>query len=739
LIQEFENKKKMKSLPRVSVVCALTSIAALPVSPTQAAVVCTTSGNDVTCTQADTVGNGVPMVATANNGGNASATNTGTFGSAAFIESTANGAGTGNATAINAGTTGDAMNLLASTNGGGNATVSNTGTSGKNDTLQAFAFGTGNATATNAGTTGDNLTIQTQAGTGSATTSNTGTTGNNATVQATTGTGTATATNTGTVGNHSFLNSFSGSTGNVIVTNSGTFGTNANIQAITVNGTATATNSGTIGAGSTVGASTNSGNATVTNSGTIGPNGTVTAATGNGNATVVNSGTILSQVAVSSLSGTATLTNTAGSLIVGTIGLSGTTKILNFVGGGNYVYTLQSMAGVQVNANGAPFAVSGNTVAVLDPTGFALADRSVTNFAGFVSSVLQDRFSGMGVAGGARSSAPLGFAAEPAGFDRISAAHDAFSGMPTVSMSYASDDSKARHALAMSTKAPVAPAVPLNDITVWTSGFGGERHQSAYDNIQRARDDAYGAAIGVDRLFTPDLRLGVFAGGGASQLRTDFNVQNVDSNYGFGGVYGRYDRHDWYVDLALFGGGISSKSTRQVANNLAGFETATANYNGWFFSPDVTAGYRMFTNWGIVTPKARVRYVGGTLDGYTETGSAQGLTVGSRDLSDIEERLGVEVSSTRPVGYAPGWIKLTAELDAVGLQRLGDNTINAVLLAQNIAFTTPGKSQAFGGAASAIVEWKPVHNVSLYLSAEGMVMDDHSYSVVGKGGVRVGL
>ena len=134
-----------------------------------------------------------------------------------------------------------------------------------------------------------------------------------------------------------------------------------------------------------------------------------------------------------------------------------------------------------------------------------------------------------------------------------------------------------------------------------------------------------------------------------------------------------------------------------------------------------------------------MRYVGGTLDGYTETGSAQGLTVGARNLSDVEERLGVEVSSTKPAGWAPGTLKVTAEFDAVGLQRLGDDNINAVLLAQNVAFTTPGKAQAYGGAASAIFEWRPMGNVSLYVSGEGMLMDDRSYSVVGKGGVRVGF
>lgn len=776
----------MKSVSRVLVGCALfASITVLSVVPAQAQVQCNAAGD--TCSNSGTVGDNAVIQPTANSGGNASFTNSGTFGNNAVIQATVNG-GHGDASITNTGTFGNAAVLQATSNVSGNATITNSGTFGNNAVLQANA-NNGNASITTSGTFGNAAVLQaTGGGAGSASLTNSGTMGNNAVLQSNTSNGDATTTNTGTIGGSGVLQSLASGSGNATTTNTGTLGsftiidaqasgngnatainsgTAANtFEAVTLgNGTATAVNSGTIlgsagileafaggngnaaginsgtmGAGTFVEVTTNgSGSATFANSGTIGPNAVVeVSANGTGNATFSNSGIAIGTVVVQAAHGIADLTNTAGSLIVGSIQLSGPNKVLEFVGG-NYIYTLQSLAGVQINAHGAPFVVAGNTVAVLDPTGFALADRSVTNFAGGISSLLQDRFTGMGIAGAGAGSAmmPMGFAPET-GLDRISAAHDAFVGMPSVSMSYASDDSKARNALAMYTKAP-APAVPVNDITVWTSGFGGERHQSAFDDIQRARDDAFGAAIGVDRQFTPDLRLGVFAGGGSSRLRTDFNVQNVDSDYGFAGAYGRFDRRAWYLDFALFGGGISSKETRQVANNLVGFETATASYNGWFISPDVTAGYRVFTDWGVVTPKARLRYVGGTLDGYTETGSAQGLSVGARNFNDVEERLGVELSTIRPVGLLPGTMKLTGEVDAVGLQRLGDDTINAVLLAQNLAFTTPGKAQAFGGAASAMIEWRPKNNVALYVSAEGMLMDDHSSSWVGKGGVRVGF
>jgi hypothetical protein len=97
-----------------------------------------------------------------------------------------------------------------------------------------------------------------------------------------------------------------------------------------------------------------------------------------------------------------------------------------------------------------------------------------------------------------------------------------------------------------------------------------------------------------------------------------------------------------------------------------------------------------------------------------------------------------EFSSVRPVTIG-GTLKSSVEVSGIGLQRLGDNTINAVLLALNIAFTTPGKSEAFGGVVNVGLEWRPKGNVGVYASVEATAMNDKSFSAAGKGGVRVGF
>ncbi|MBI5317999.1 autotransporter domain-containing protein [Bradyrhizobium sp.] len=741
----------------------------------------TTNGN-ASLTNSGSIGTQSIVQAIASPTGNASLTNSGSIGGSAIIQAIAIA---GTAEITNSGSIGSTSNILASatqgnaslTNSGsiggngssvqansvtGNASLVNSGSIGGNSTVAANSIGgTGSASLTNSGSIGGGSNVTANSVNGTASLINSGSIGGGSTVLASSATGNANLTNSGSIGSNSNITANS-ATGNVSFTNSGSIGNNTSVLANSATGSVSFTNSGSIGntnivqansatgnvsftnsgsiGSSTVLVNSAAGNVNLTNSGSIGPGANVQVNSANGTATITNAGFIGGSVNVNSASAGATLTNIAGSRISGSISITGpNNKTLEFIGG-NYLYTLASLSGVNINTHGAPFVVSGNTVAVLDPTVLALEDRSVMNFTAGVSSMLQDRFGGMVIPGGAGRATPLAFAPSlaPDTAARLDAAHDAFAGLSSLSMSYASDDSRLRNANAAYTKAPVA-AVPVYDITVWTSGFGGERRQSGYEPVQAARDTAYGGTIGVDRQFTPELRFGLFAGGGASKLRAAFDVQSVDSEYGFGGGYGRWDRRDYYVDFALFAGGLNSKSTRQVANNLVanGLEVATASYNGWFVSPDVTFGYRMYNALGTVTPKARVRYVGGTLDGYTETGSAQGLVIGSRHFSDIEERLGIEFATITALGA--GTVRGSVDFSAVGLQRLGDNNVNAVLLAQNLAFTTPGRREAYGGVINAGLDWRPKSNVSFFLSGEAMATNDAAYSVAGKGGVRVGF
>jgi outer membrane autotransporter protein len=201
----------------------------------------------------------------------------------------------------------------------------------------------------------------------------------------------------------------------------------------------------------------------------------------------------------------------------------------------------------------------------------------------------------------------------------------------------------------------------------------------------------------------------------------------------FGGVYGRFDWISQYFDFSLYGGGINNKSTRGIANNTVagGFENATASYGGWFISPEAIYGYRIPFNAVTVTPRLRVRYVGGQLDGFSETGSGQNLSVGRRSINDLEERAEVELSTVT------GTLKATANIGVIGLERLGNPTINTVLLAQSLSFTTPGQRNAFGGVLGLGLQYRPLPNVKLFVAGEGTAMSDKSESFAATGGAQV--
>ena len=718
-------------------------------SPASADFVCTTTATDITCANSGTAA--APFLndaAGANQ--NAITTNSGTANG--FLSETDGG---GNATATNTGNN-VANGIQALTTAGGDATATNSGSNAGSITAQTILGG--NATATNSGSLTGGMLAETIAG-GNATATNSGNNGMAAAVAETANGGDATATNSGTTkglvataqaGNATAINSgtnLSGTlaatvaSGNATVTNSSS---SAFLVASTSgSGNATVTNSGSVGANgilaSAAGGGTGSGDALVNNSGTSSGSIIATADGTSGNAMVINSGLAavpagFDAIVVVSTNGNATLTNVLSGRVIGGIVVNGLTgNNVNFVGG-NWLQTIDlGSGGTTINASGAPFVVvptatGGIQVAVLDPTTFALADRSLTNVTGEISEMLQDRFAGMSA--GAGGPGALGFAGAP-NSSAADQAQAAFSGIPSVAnssvaMSYASGASRP-----VIGKAPAS--VPYYDTTIWASGFGGERHQRADGVVLPTDDTAFGDAMGVDRTLGSNLRLGAFIGAGASREAVELNVQTIDATYVFGGAYGRFDWISQYLDFSLYGGGIDNRSTRQVANNLApgGLENATASYGGWFISPEITYGYRIPFNAITVTPRVRLRYVGGQLDGYSESGSMQNLSVGSRSINDLEERGEVELSTVA------GAFKGSATVGIIGLERLGNPNINTVLLGQNLSFVTPGQASAFGGVFGMRMEYRVIPNASLFVAGEATAMSDKSDSFAATGGARM--
>lgn len=473
------------------------------------------------------------------------------------------------------------------------------------------------------------------------------------------------------------------------------------------------------------------GSSFATNSGTVSGSGSgstaiFTSAFNGGSSTLTNSGRVLNfgGTAIHFDGGPDTLILSPGSFIVGAIELVGTDDAVR-VNAGNQNLTFNTLAGATVSGN-VPYIVSGNRIVSVDPTGFAVTDRALMDFTRAVSATLGGRASDAAAGGGAGTSGALGFAAHD---DSSARFDDAFA----QAMGYA----KAPDSAVMF-KNPTMTAP--DGTTVWAKGFYGQRSQQADGPVLRNVTNFYGGAIGADRLARPDLRLGGFVGGGAIHTSIDFNSGGGVSDIVFAGVYGRKDLGPAFVDFALLGGHTGNRTTRNVNNNLGpdGLEIATASFGGWFFSPEIAAGYRYdFMPGWTLTPAARLRYLAANYDGFTETGSTANLAAGDRTLQNAEER--ADLTLTHTMLSDVGRFQAGVTAGVLGQQRAGSGNVNAILLGQALAFATPGKSSVGGGYAGLSLDWRTRSGVSLFAAAEYTAMSDSSNTVTGRAGLRYGF
>ena len=422
---------------------ALVSFVAMMPTDARAQFVCDVpnpNAGSVVCTNNTPAGGA--FSASSTGGGNATAINSG-FAIATEADAVLNG----NATSINTGAgisvslsafsesgialtqnAGNAFGILSETTMGGAAVVNN---SGVTDFLASHTIAGGDAISVNSGTvynaSGFNLTpagfpfpsgvlAWADSPTGNAISINTGTVfggPNQPAIVTVSDGGNATSVNYGSANGIATISGYNGGNGNATAINYGTVTTGmfANSGYFGGDGNAVALNSGRI-YGVLAAFADGFGTATVTNAGLV-------------DGTTASGGIAIDLAQLDPFTPT-TLNILPGSRVIGFIDLNGPgfpgggTQINIFSGhdisstltfGGGCFCGLGGLidTGSVVNVfGGAPFVIVGDTVSVLDPTSFAIADKNIADFSHTISSMVTSRLNNPAPMSG--GSTPIGFA-----------------------------------------------------------------------------------------------------------------------------------------------------------------------------------------------------------------------------------------------------------------------------------------------------------------------------------------
>lgn len=255
-----------------------------------------------------------------------------------------------------------------------------------------------------------------------------------------------------------------------------------------------------------------------------------------------------------------TLTLLAGSVLIGRIELGGGVNTLNVGNGLSIMNTFDGAAPLIGTTNGAPYVVSGNQVAVLDPTNLANADEMLVDLTDGIFSTLQGRLSGLRSGFAGTTVAASGALAPPMAL-----------GMGLGGPGYAAADD--------------APALRGQ---YWAQGFAARRNQEADSPSTGSEQSLAGFVTGLDAPVDAATVAGFLFGASWADTDADFNSQSTDADSVFGGAYASTLWGASIVDLAIVGGRSDFDRTRRVANNTVptGIQIATAGYDGWFISPE---------------------------------------------------------------------------------------------------------------------------------------------------------
>lgn len=283
----------------------------------------------------------------------------------------------------------------------------------------------------------------------------------------------------------------------------------------------------------------------------------------------------------------------------------------------------------------------------------------------------------------------------------------------------------------------------------WIEGFGAYRQQQS-DRTGSDFDYLTGGLVaGVDAPLDAMTSVGVMAGFSASTSENEINTQSTDATSYFAGIYASTQAGGIFWDASLTLGYTDYDAERITANNLVanGLETARADYSGWFINPQITmtreaanplAGrtFHGFLASPALEQSMTLSYAGLLLDGYTESGTTNPLTLDDRSVHIASARAALALPFERieAVG-ALTTLRLIGGLEA--RTQFGDDTISGTLLGQAVSTTLDDDAFTGGAFLGLAGEYETTTGLTAYANLEAMLETDMSYQLSATAGLRI--
>eukprot|EP00752_Nemacystus_decipiens_P019474 g17530.t1 len=289
----------------------------------------------------------------------------------------------------------------------------------------------------------------------------------------------------------------------------------------------------------------------------------------------------------------------------------------------------------------------------------------------------------------------------------------------------------------------------VSDSHVWVEGFGAFRHDES-DRIGGDFDHLTGGLVaGMDRPLDEVTSIGAMVGFAASTSENEINTQTTNATSFYAGIYGSTQSLGLAWDASLTVGYTDYDAERITANNLVagGLETARADFGGWFINPQVTATRTASNPWAgqsvygfVATPTLEqsltVSYAGLFLDGYTETGTTNPLTLNDRSVHVASARAAIALPFERTeADGALTTLRLIGGLEA--RTQFGDDTVSGTLLGQAVRSTLDDDDFDAGAFLGLAGEYQTTSGLTAYAQAEAMLDTDLSYQISASAGLRI--